>query len=72
MSTALPGAAGTIDYGEILSTFYRLGYRRDVCCEVSSQVWRAKDYDATAATRSCYESMQSVFEKTQLPRRRNQ
>ncbi|HEY2252766.1 MAG TPA: sugar phosphate isomerase/epimerase [Planctomycetaceae bacterium] len=66
---ALPGAAGTIDYGEILSTFYRLGYRRDVCCEVSSQVWRAKDYDAATATRACYSHMQSVFEKSQIPSR---
>lgn len=66
---ALPGAAGTIDYGEILSTFYRLGYRRDVCCEVSSQVWRAKDYNATTATRACYNHMQSILEKSQIPRR---
>ena len=64
----LPGAAGTIDHGEILSTFYRLGYRHDVCCEVSSQVWRAKDYNAATATRSCYDYMQRVFEKSQIPR----
>lgn len=67
---ALPGAAHTIDYGEILSTFYRLGYRRDVCCEVSSQVFSAKEYDAAAATRACYNFMQAVFEKSQIPRRR--
>lgn len=67
---ALPGAAKTIDFGEILSTFYRLGYRRDVCCEVSSQVFRGKEYEARTATLSCYNSMQSVFEKSQIPRRR--
>ena len=67
---ALPGEANTIDYGEILSSFYRLGYRRDVCCEVSSQAFRAKEYDAAKATRWCYTSMQGVFEKSQIPRRR--
>jgi sugar phosphate isomerase/epimerase len=67
---ALPGAAGTIGYGEILSTFYTLGYRRDVCCEVSSQVFRTKEYDAATATRACYNVMQDVFEKSKIPRRK--
>ena len=44
--------------------------RRDVCCEVSSQVFRTKEYDAATATRACYNSMQGIFEKSQIPRRK--
>lgn len=66
---ALPGEAGTIDYGAILTHFYDGGYRGDVCCEVSSQVFRRPGYNAAAATKECYNHLQSVFEKTKIPRR---
>lgn len=67
---ALPGEAGTIDYGEILTRFYEAGYRGDVCCEVSSQVFRRPGYDATAAAKACYNHLQMVFEKIKISRRR--
>jgi sugar phosphate isomerase/epimerase len=66
----LPGAAGTIDHAEILKSFYDLGYRSDVCCEVSSQISHRPGYDAAAAARTCYQNMNRVFERAHLPRRR--
>lgn len=67
---ALPGEAGTIDHGEILSRFYEGGYRGDVCCEVSAQVFRRPGYDATAAAKSCYAYLQKVLDQARIPRRR--
>ena len=67
---ALPGEANTFDHAEILTDFYKSGYRRSVCCEVSSQVFRRPDYDAAAAAKVCYDFMSRVFEKAGIPRRR--
>ena len=67
---ALPGEANTFDHGEILTAFYKSGYRRSVCCEVSSQVFRRPRYDAAAAAKACYDYLSRVFEKGGIPRRR--
>ena len=67
---ALPGEANTFDHAEILTAFYKSGFRRNVCCEVSSQVFRRPGYDAAAAAKACYDFMSRVFEKAGIPRRR--
>ena len=67
---ALPGEANTFDHAEILTAFYKSGYRRSVCCEVSSQVFRRPVYDAAAAAKSCYDFMSRIFEKAGIPRPR--
>ncbi len=66
---ALPGEAGTVDHAEILKSFYDLGYRKDVCCEVSGQISHRPGYDPAAAARTCYQNMNRVFEQAHLPRR---
>ena len=66
---ALPGEAGTVDNAEVLKRFYDLGYRKDVCCEVSGQVSHRAGYDAATAARTCYQNMNGVFERAHLPRR---
>lgn len=66
---SLPGEAGTIDHSEILKRFFEGGYRGDVCCEVSSQVFRRSDYDPPVATRHCYNALRQLFEKGKIPRR---
>ena len=65
---ALPGEAGTVNDAEILKLFYDLGYRKDVCCEVSGQVSHRPGYDAAAAARTCYRNTNGVFERAHLPR----
>jgi sugar phosphate isomerase/epimerase len=65
---ALPGEANTFDHAEILAAFYKSGYRRTVCCEVSSQVFRRPGYDAAAAAKACYDFMNRVFMSAGIPR----
>ena len=66
---ALPGEAGTVDQAEILKSFYDLGYRKDVCCEVSGQISHRPGYDPAAAARTCYQNLNQVLERAHLPRR---
>lgn len=65
----LPGEASTIDYVTLLKTLAAGGYTGDICCEVSSAVWRQPQYDATVAARTCYRNMAAVFKKAGLSRR---
>ena len=67
---ALPGEANTFDHADVLASFYKSGYRRSVCSEVSSQVFRRPGYDPTAAAKACYDFMSRVFEKAAVPRRK--
>ncbi|MBS0266405.1 MAG: sugar phosphate isomerase/epimerase [Planctomycetes bacterium] len=67
---ALPGEVGTVDYSEILTRFHDGGYRGDVCCEVSSQVFRRPGYDPVAATQSCAKHLQQAFAAAHIPRRK--
>ena len=65
----LPGQAGTIDYVRLLKQFYAGGYRDDVCCEVSSAVWKKPGYDPVQAARTCFDNLAPVFERARVPRR---
>ncbi len=65
----LPGAAGTIDYDTLLKTLVAGGYRGDICCEVSSAVWRQPGYDPQVAAKTCYRNMAAVFKKAGIWRR---
>lgn len=65
---ALPGETGTIDYPGLLTTLTESGYAGDICCEVSSQVFRKSGYDPLAATRLCYDHMSRAFEQAGIPR----
>ena len=65
----LPGAAGTIDFPEILRRFYAGGYRGDVNCEVSGMVWSRPNYDPVAAAKTCYANMTAAFRQADVPRR---
>lgn len=64
----LPGQAETIDHARVLSLFYEGGYRGEVCCEVSSLVWRAEEYDPENAARTCYGNLSRIFRKAGVPR----
>lgn len=63
-----PGVAGRIDYGNLLRQFYVGGYRGDVCCEVSGQVWNVKGYDPIASAQQCYNLISPAFRKAKVPR----
>ncbi len=64
----LPGESGRIDYPKLLRLFYELGYRGDVCCEISGQVWSRKDYAPLSAAKTCYANMAEAFKKSGVPR----
>ena len=64
----LPGEAGTVDYSKILRLFFTGGYRGDVNCEVSGQVWSQKNYDPIAAAKRCYKNMSAAFELADVSR----
>lgn len=57
----LPGAAGTVDFAQIIRRFTAGGYRGDVNCEVSGMVWSQPGYDAVAAARTCYANVRRAF-----------
>ena len=58
---ALPGATGEMPHARILKQFHDDGYRGEVCCEVSSQVWRAAGYDPRAGLQTCFRNMAQIF-----------
>ena len=64
----LPGESGNMDYDRLLSMFFRGGYRGDVCCEVSSAVWRQPGYDPLVAAATCYRNMSTAFTRQKIPR----
>ncbi|WP_149498090.1 TIM barrel protein [Roseiconus lacunae] len=57
---ALPGEIGSIPHGKILQRFIAGGYRGEVCCEVSSQVWRQPNYSPQNATEICYRNLSKM------------
>ncbi|HAY80669.1 MAG TPA: hypothetical protein DCY79_12755 [Planctomycetaceae bacterium] len=57
----LPGETGQTPHAKTLKMFYDHGYRGEVCCEVSSAVWRVKGYDPAAATETCYRNLSKIF-----------
>jgi sugar phosphate isomerase/epimerase len=60
---ALPGVTGNIDYPALFKTFYDSGYRGDVQCEVSAQLWKQSGYDPKAAITTCYKNMSQALLK---------
>ncbi len=66
---ALAGETGTIDYPKLLRLFHDGGYRGDVCCEVSAQIWKQPGYDPAATARTCYQNMAAAFDAAGVPRR---
>lgn len=66
----LPGESGAFDYAALLRQLLDGGYRGDVCCEVSSMIWKRPGYDPEAAAKRCYELMAPAFERARARARR--
>lgn len=67
---ALTGEGGEFDHTDIIKAFVAGGYTGDFCCEVSSQIWKAKGYDAIAATKTCYTNLAAAFQRAGVVQRR--
>ncbi len=67
---ALVGESGEFETAEIIRAFAAGGYAGDFCCEVSSQIWKAKDYDAIAATKTCHRNLAAAFQRAGVVQRR--
>lgn len=67
---ALTGEGGEFDHAEIIKAFVAGGYTGDFCCEVSSQIWKAKGYDAVATTKTCYKNLAAAFQRAGVVQRR--
>ena len=59
----LPGATGEFDYVQLFRELATVGYRNDICCEVSSMVWRRDDYEPFEAARRCYQAIAPQMEE---------
>ncbi|OYP31052.1 sugar phosphate isomerase/epimerase family protein [Rhodopirellula sp. MGV] len=57
---ALPGEAGTIPHAAIIKQFLEGGYDGEVCCEVSSQLWRQDNYKPDQAIQVCFDNLTSI------------
>lgn len=68
VSFALTGEGGEFGHAEIVKAFVAGGYSGDFCCEVSSQIWKAKGYDAVAATKLCYKNLADAFKRVGVVR----
>lgn len=64
----LPGVTGTIDHAAMLVQLREGGYRGDVCCEISSQVFKRAGYDPVAAATTCARTMTEAFRAAGIPR----
>ncbi len=64
----LPGESREMPHARILKLFYEGGYRGEVCCEVSSQVWRSDSYDSKKAIATCYKNLTEIFTEAGVPR----
>lgn len=65
----LAGESGNWELANIISPFFKGGYRGDFCCEVSSHLWRNNpQYDPIAATETCYQNMLAAFQKAGVSR----
>lgn len=59
----LPGTAEDLPHVQVLKAFADGGYRGEVCCEVSSMVWRAGGYEPKSATETCYKNLSRIYAK---------
>ena len=64
----LPGESKAMPHSRILKMFYQAGYRGEVCCEVSSQVWKAEGFDPGIATATCYSNLDGIFAEAGVER----
>lgn len=64
----LPGETGLIDFAQLFKQLYQGGYRKDICVEISSQVWRQPDYNTLGAMRTSYRNMANAFQLAKVPR----
>src|SRR4051812_13230018 len=64
----LPGETGKTDHAAVIKALHAGGYRGDVNCEVSSQLWKQAGYDAVAAAKACYKGMAAAFEQAGVKR----
>ncbi len=64
----LPGETGKTDHAAVIKALQAGGYRGDVNCEVSSQLWKQPGYDAVAAAKTCYKGLAAAFEQAGVQR----
>jgi len=65
----LPGTAGGFPHAQVLKAFSQGGYHGEVCCEISSMVWRKEGYDPQAATKTCFRNMKRMFAEAEIERK---
>lgn len=66
----LPGESGQIDYAQLLKLVQQAGYSGDICCEVSSMVFRQPGYDPIVAAKTSYENVAPAFKQAGIQRRK--
>ena len=64
----LPGESGRIDYAKMLKLFQAGGYKGDVCVEISRMIWGQENYNAAAAMKKCYSTMNAAFSRAHVSR----
>ena len=65
---ALPGEGEDIDFVKLLNLAVQHGYIGDICCEVSSMVFRQKGYDSIAAAKTCSQNISTDFKQAGISR----
>lgn len=65
---ALPGETGKMPHARILRLFHEGGYCGEICCEVSSQVWKQEGYDPRQAAATCCRNLTRIYSKAGVPR----
>lgn len=64
----LPGESGQQDYEALLKLVNEAGYQGDICCEVSSMLFKQLDYDPLLAAKTCYRNLSSAFNRARICR----
>ena len=70
VSFRLPGTVKDFPHVRVLKALSNGGYRGEICCEVSSMVWRAKGYDPKTATKTCLRNMKRMLAEAEIQRSR--
>lgn len=63
----IPGE-GEFDYVRYLKAMHAVGYKEDVCVEISIMVQRRPDYDPVAAAQRSYDVLEAAFREAEVPR----
>jgi sugar phosphate isomerase/epimerase len=66
---ALPGTTESWDQADVIRRFYEGGYRGSFCCEISSHVWKQKNYNPITAIQTSYKAMADAFRRARVPRK---